>query len=116
VDNPWLQGAVFVLAALVIGILITLGSSLLRLRQPDGPSFDRKPKSPLPSWGNVARETFWALIAIGVAMSFVRQVFEVDWFDGGVWWWIRTAISGMSLAAGLVWAWAVWRRRTTASH
>jgi hypothetical protein len=106
-NNPWLQGTVFILAALVIGFLITLGSTLLRSRHPDGPNFVREPKPPLPRWGQVARETFWVTLGVSGWFALSEGIFDLETLREGFWWWVRLANGVLWIGAIIVWVWAL---------
>ncbi|HWL48995.1 MAG TPA: hypothetical protein VNT92_03900 [Acidimicrobiia bacterium] len=112
-DEPWLQWTVFVLAALVIGSLITLGLSLLRRRQPNEPDFTREPKPPLPNWGVAAREIFWLTMGLSATFALIEGIFGVNLRDG-VWWWVRSANAIVGIAAAILWVRSVFQRRRDA--
>lgn len=108
-DEPWLQWTALVLVALVIGFLITLGSSLLRRRQPDGPDFKREPKPPLPRWGEAARQTFWATLLLSFVLRIAYDIFDL-WDHEGVWWLLPRANGVIWAGATIVWICAVIQR------
>ena len=111
-DGPWLQFTSFAVVALVAGVLITVGSRLLREPQSDRPRAEPA-KPPLAKWGENARETFWLTMGLSATFALIEGIFGVNLKDG-VWWWVRSANAIVGIAAAILWVRAVVQRRRDA--
>ena len=108
-DGSWLQFTSFAVVALVAGVLITVGSRLLREPQSDRPRAEPA-KPPLAKWGENARETFWVTMGIGATFALIEGIFGVSLRDG-FWSFARLVNAIVWIGAAILWVWAVVQRR-----